>query len=317
MRATLGLKVRDVNFAAELLTAEAVDVVRPRSETIFIDAEILARADRAGLRIVETPLEYRLRKAGTSTTSSPGQIWLLLREMWSTVPRSAVPGRLVPAPAAPGDLAFRERTGTLLAMAWGRRTGGSRIAAAAMLSAALLLASCGLVGGSEGAADTDWTVAPQPAPTTTAPTTTTSTPGVGRRASSVQLSEEDRRVIALCQSVSEVQASGMAFWESYNSDSGGLSAAATRMRTALSMLADAADEQVRAKVNLVLAALGRVTGAPDLPSARQAAAEVVQGVGADITAILTELQPVCPGQLKPEDLDQAERVDLATPPPTD
>lgn len=206
----------------------------------------------------------------------------------------------------------------MLAMAWGRRTGGSRIAAAAMsLSAVLLLASCGLVGGSEGAADTDWTVAPQSAPTTTAPTTTTSTPRVGRRASSVQLSEEDRRVIALCQSVSEVQASGMAFWESYNSDSGGLSAAATRVRTALSMLADAADEQVRAKVNLVLAALGRVTGAPDLPSARRAAAEVVQGVGADITAILTELQPVCPGQLKPEDLDQAERVDLATPPPTD
>lgn len=86
MRATLGLKVRDVNFAAELLTAEAVDVVRPRSEAIFIDGEILARADRAGLRIVDTPLEYRLRKAGTSTTSSPGQIWLLLREMWSMVP---------------------------------------------------------------------------------------------------------------------------------------------------------------------------------------------------------------------------------------
>lgn len=86
VRVTLGLRVRDVNFAAKLLTADAVDAVQLRSESIFIDAEILARADRAGLRIVETPLEYRLRQAGRSTTSSLGQIWLLLREMWRMVP---------------------------------------------------------------------------------------------------------------------------------------------------------------------------------------------------------------------------------------
>jgi glycosyltransferase involved in cell wall biosynthesis len=97
VRVALGLRVRDVNFAAKLLTAEAVEAIDLRSESIFIDAEILSRADRAGLRIVEMPLEYRLRRTGESTTSSMSQIRRLLAEMVRLVPEIRRSG---PAPAA-------------------------------------------------------------------------------------------------------------------------------------------------------------------------------------------------------------------------
>lgn len=86
VRLSLGLRVKDVNFAAKLLTAEALDRLDLRSESIFIDAELLARADRAGLRIVEFPFDYQLRRAGESSTSSPAQIWALLAEMRVLVP---------------------------------------------------------------------------------------------------------------------------------------------------------------------------------------------------------------------------------------
>lgn len=87
VRLSLGLHVKDVNFAAKLLTAEALKRLDLRSESIFIDAELLARADRAGLRIVEFPFDYQLRRAGESSTSSPAQIRALLSEMRVLVPR--------------------------------------------------------------------------------------------------------------------------------------------------------------------------------------------------------------------------------------
>lgn len=86
VRLVLGLRVRDVNFAAKLLTADVLARLPLRSESIFIDAEMLARADRAGLKIVEVPLDYQLRVAGESSTSSFRQIRRLLRELCTLGP---------------------------------------------------------------------------------------------------------------------------------------------------------------------------------------------------------------------------------------
>lgn len=102
VRASLGLKVRDVNFAAKLLTSEAVGAIDLRSESIFIDAEILSRADRAGLRIVEMPLDYRVRRTGESTTSSLSQIRRLLGEMFRLVPEIRRSGPAASVVDAPG-----------------------------------------------------------------------------------------------------------------------------------------------------------------------------------------------------------------------
>lgn len=207
-------------------------------------------------------------------------------------------------------------------MVRGRQIVRPALVATVALLAAVASTGCGLAGGSnEKARGSHWTVTPQS--TSTLPPVTSSTPAEGSngradtRSSSVQLTEEDRRLISVCQAVAELQAAGMAFWKSFDSDSGGLTPAATRIGTALSRLAEVSDGTVRREIEPVLAELDRVTGAPDLTAMRQAATEVIETVGARITTVLSSLQPLCPGQLRQEDLDQAERVDLRTTPPTD
>lgn len=87
IRFALRLHVRDVNFAAKLMRANVVRNVELHSEGSFIDAEILASADRLGFRIIQVGIDYFPRSRGVSTLSSWGTIRGILLEMRKLAPQ--------------------------------------------------------------------------------------------------------------------------------------------------------------------------------------------------------------------------------------
>lgn len=91
VRLVLGVRSRDVNFAAKLFTSEAISQLEARSSGILIDAELIASAQRRGMSIEEVAMDYEPRRFGESSTSSRRHILQLLREMM--VLRSEISGR--------------------------------------------------------------------------------------------------------------------------------------------------------------------------------------------------------------------------------
>ncbi|TNU72973.1 glycosyltransferase family 2 protein [Miniimonas arenae] len=74
-------RVRDINFSFKLMTRRVVDTVHPKSESSFIDAEIVVRARNAGFEILQIGVDYFPRTRGVSTLSSPAVIRALVREL--------------------------------------------------------------------------------------------------------------------------------------------------------------------------------------------------------------------------------------------
>ena len=97
VRWVLGVRVRDVNFAFKLMRRRVLDHVELVSEGSFIDAELVAKANRRGFRLVQFGVDYIARTRGVSTLSSPGVIVRMLRELRALRPEIA---RLDRLPAA-------------------------------------------------------------------------------------------------------------------------------------------------------------------------------------------------------------------------
>lgn len=81
VRAIFGLKVRDVNFSMKIYRKEVLAALDLKSEGSFINAEALAKAQYAGYKIKEVPVNYRPRLWGTSRLSSFTVIIKIIYEM--------------------------------------------------------------------------------------------------------------------------------------------------------------------------------------------------------------------------------------------
>lgn len=98
--AVLGVRVRDVNCAFKLFRRSFFQQVHLSSDGFLIDAELFARARRAGLSWVEVGVTHRPRSAGHSTVKA-ATVVATLRELWA-LRRSLSQGRSGAPPAAAG-----------------------------------------------------------------------------------------------------------------------------------------------------------------------------------------------------------------------
>ncbi len=99
IRLLFGVYVRDVNFAFKLCRRSIFETLHLASEGSFIDAELLVRADRLGLNVIQFGVDYFPRSYGISTLSSGAVIGKILREMVSLHAELAKP----PPTPAPSD----------------------------------------------------------------------------------------------------------------------------------------------------------------------------------------------------------------------
>ncbi|WP_231505238.1 glycosyltransferase family 2 protein [Cellulomonas sp. URHE0023] len=74
-------RLRDINFAFKLCRRRVLDHVTLKSESSFIDAELVIRAQRSGFQILQIGVDYFPRTRGVSTLSSPGVIKAMLVEL--------------------------------------------------------------------------------------------------------------------------------------------------------------------------------------------------------------------------------------------
>jgi glycosyltransferase involved in cell wall biosynthesis len=81
IKALFGVKIRDINFAFKLCRSRVFDHLELKSEGSFIDAELIIRANRLGLEILQFGVDYFPRTRGESTLSRPSVIVRILAEM--------------------------------------------------------------------------------------------------------------------------------------------------------------------------------------------------------------------------------------------
>ena len=81
IRILFRLRVKDINFSFKLVRRDVFEHVELKSDGSFVDAELLVKANRYGLKIIQFGTNYFPRSRGLSTLSGPDVIFKILREM--------------------------------------------------------------------------------------------------------------------------------------------------------------------------------------------------------------------------------------------
>ncbi len=87
-----GVRVRDCDCAFKLYRRKVFGEITIDSDMFFVDAEVLAKANVLGYRIVEVPVTHRPRAGGQSTVRL-GHILTTLREAWHVFRHPNLPRR--------------------------------------------------------------------------------------------------------------------------------------------------------------------------------------------------------------------------------
>jgi glycosyltransferase involved in cell wall biosynthesis len=80
------LNVKDVNFAFKFIRKDALKKIHLQADSAFIDAEILIKAKKFNLKILEIPVEYFPRLYGKSKLFNITAIFELIYDMISMYP---------------------------------------------------------------------------------------------------------------------------------------------------------------------------------------------------------------------------------------
>jgi glycosyltransferase involved in cell wall biosynthesis len=83
VRVFFGVKMRDINFAFKLCRGSIFEKIELKSEGSFIDAELVIRAKKLGMNVIQFGVDYFPRTRGVSTLSSMSVIRKILKEMFT------------------------------------------------------------------------------------------------------------------------------------------------------------------------------------------------------------------------------------------
>jgi glycosyltransferase involved in cell wall biosynthesis len=81
IRRLFGVRLRDINFAFKLCRTGIFEHISLQSEGSFIDAELIIRAKKLGLDVIQFGVDYFPRTRGESTLASASVIRTIIREM--------------------------------------------------------------------------------------------------------------------------------------------------------------------------------------------------------------------------------------------
>lgn len=91
IRSLFNVRIKDINFSFKVVRREALQAIDLQSAGSFIDAELVVKAVRGGLRVFQIGVDYFPRTRGVSTLASPRVIIKMIAEMASLFPETRWP----------------------------------------------------------------------------------------------------------------------------------------------------------------------------------------------------------------------------------